>query len=89
MASGLECGGLASALVGIPPGRRRGPPDAAGAAVGVSLVLRVGAFVEEVPNVVVHGGAALGRLQGPGNLALAPSHMTKGQALVVSRRGEL
>ena len=85
---GLERGRLASDLVGKPPGRRSGPPGAAEAAVHASLVRRVGAFVKGVPDVAVHADAALGRLLGPGHSALAPSHMTKGQASVMSRVGD-
>ena len=42
-----------------------------------------------VPDVAVHADAALGRLLGPGHSALAPSHMTDGQAPMKSRRGDL
>ena len=83
---GLDRGKLAFDLVGKPPGRRSGLPGAAEAAVHASLVRRVGAFVKGVPDVAVHADAALGRLLGPGHSALAPSHMTKGQASVMPRR---
>ena len=87
---GLERGRLASDLVGMPPGRRSGPPGAAEAAVHAPLVRRVGALVKGVPDALaVHADAALGRLLGPGHSALAPTHTTKGQASVMLRGGDL
>ena len=85
---GLERGRLASVLVGKPPGGRSESLGAAEGAMCASLICRVGAFVEGVPNMAVHADAALGRLLGPGFLALALSHMTKGQASVMSRGGD-
>ena len=86
---GLDLGGLTSDLVGRPPGRGTGLPGAAEDAAHALPVRRLGAFTQEVPDMDVHADAALGRLLGPGHSALAPTHMTKGQASVMLRRGEL
>ena len=84
----LHRGKLDGSLLGQSVQRRGGPPGPEEARLHRSLLDRVDAFLQGVPDTTMHVDAALGWLLGPGAAAAPhPAEKPAGAALSLARRG--